>query len=216
MSIFSTKNATLMFVCSRYSGKCRRHETYGKPQVLRTSYRSRYLVRVLKIGAFLQLLRIAPFSDKGVLDVEVPFFAPLMLPNASVSWNYSTTPQAALNDRVLIYPRGRVLGGSSSISTNKCLFFCPASLNSTLLLDFMTSTRGSDDEYDRWAELTEDRSWSWKHLSRYFFKVRCLVLTASYPNDLLCSELTASTHSGQSQYRGSGRPRSPWLWSGPD
>lgn len=55
-------------------------------------------------------------SNTGVLGVDIPFLAPANLPNSSVTWNYSTIPQAALNNRILTYPRGRVLGGSSSIS----------------------------------------------------------------------------------------------------
>lgn len=55
-------------------------------------------------------------SNNGVLGVECPFLAPSNLPNSSVTWNYTTTPQTSLNNRVLGYSRGRVLGGSSSIS----------------------------------------------------------------------------------------------------
>ncbi len=56
------------------------------------------------------------FRDVGVLGVEVPFLAPTNTPMTSVTWNFTTTPQTSLDNRVLTYPRGRVLGGSSSIS----------------------------------------------------------------------------------------------------
>ncbi|EKM52280.1 uncharacterized protein PHACADRAFT_260543 [Phanerochaete carnosa HHB-10118-sp] len=98
----------------------------------------------------------AGISNQGVLGVEVPFLAPSNLPNSSVTWNYSTTPQAALNDRVLTYSRGRVLGGSSSIN-------------------FLTYTRGSDDEYNRWAALTGDQSWAWNNVEQYYLKSSRLV-----------------------------------------
>lgn len=39
----------------------------------------------------------------------------------------------------------------------------------------MTYTRGSNDEYDRWATLTGDSGWSWKNLAPYYLKVRSLV-----------------------------------------
>ena len=35
----------------------------------------------------------------------------------------------------------------------------------------MTYTRGSDEEYDRWANLTGDSGWEWKNLAPYYFKV---------------------------------------------
>lgn len=109
-------------------------------------------------------------SDKGVLGVEVPFLSGGNLPNSSVTWNYTTTPQTSLNNRVLSYTRGRVLGGSSSISKNICNSSL-AVLYNILKLDFMVYTRGSNDEYDRWAEITKDQSWAWKNLEQYYLKV---------------------------------------------
>ena len=35
---------------------------------------------------------------------------------AWADWNYTTTPQPALNNREIIYPRGYVLGGSTATS----------------------------------------------------------------------------------------------------
>ncbi|KAF7798268.1 hypothetical protein EIP86_009485 [Pleurotus ostreatoroseus] len=98
-------------------------------------------------------------SDEGILDVHVPFLAYLDLPNSSVTWNYTTTPQAALNNRVLPYSRGRVLGGCSSIN-------------------LMTYTRASNDDYDRWAKITGDRSWAWENLAPYYFKVSFFTFSA--------------------------------------
>lgn len=51
-----------------------------------------------------------------MLDIIVPFLANVSVPNTAVDWNYSTTPQIGLNERVLPYPRGFVLGGTSSVS----------------------------------------------------------------------------------------------------
>src|SRR5690625_5346483 len=36
----------------------------------------------------------------------------------SINWNYTTEPQKELNNRRLWWPRGRALGGSSSIKLN--------------------------------------------------------------------------------------------------
>lgn len=35
----------------------------------------------------------------------------------------------------------------------------------------MTYTRGSNADYDRWANLTEDDTWSWDNLNDYYMKV---------------------------------------------
>ena len=37
--------------------------------------------------------------------------------------------------------------------------------------DFMVYTRGSDDEYNRWANLTGDEGWAWKNVKPFYFKV---------------------------------------------
>ncbi|KIJ47007.1 GMC oxidoreductase [Sphaerobolus stellatus SS14] len=72
-------------------------------------------------------------NNKGVLDIEVPAFSG-RLTNSPYDWNFTTVPQVGLNGRSLPYTRGHVLGGSSSING-------------------MVFTRGSSDDYDRWAKL---------------------------------------------------------------
>jgi choline dehydrogenase len=71
--------------------------------------------------------------------------------NPRTDWLYSTEPDAGLNGRALIYPRGKVLGGSSSING-------------------MIYMRGQASDYDRWAELTGDESWRWDSLLPLFKK----------------------------------------------
>ena len=36
----------------------------------------------------------------------------------------------------------------------------------------MTHTRGSKDDYDRWAQVTDDQGWSWDSLFPYMLKVK--------------------------------------------
>ena len=52
----------------------------------------------------------------GVLPIEVPFLYTELSPNTAFDWNYTTTSQAGFDGHVVPYPRGRVLGGTSSIS----------------------------------------------------------------------------------------------------
>ncbi|KAJ6575612.1 alcohol oxidase [Mycena vulgaris] len=90
-------------------------------------------------------------SNAGVLDIIVPFLASVATPNTAQDWNYTTTPQAGLNGRVLPYPRGFVLGGTSSIN-------------------YMVYTRGPKDDWDRFARVTGDNGWSWDSVFPYILK----------------------------------------------
>jgi choline dehydrogenase len=71
--------------------------------------------------------------------------------NPRTDWLYRTEPEPGLNGRALIYPRGKVLGGSSSING-------------------MIYMRGQAGDYDRWAEETGDPSWRWDQVLPLFRK----------------------------------------------
>ncbi|KAJ6559888.1 hypothetical protein B0H19DRAFT_1069608 [Mycena capillaripes] len=90
-------------------------------------------------------------SDVDILNVQVPFFCPRATPNTPQDWNYTTTPQLGLNGRSIAYNRGFVLGGSSSVN-------------------YMVYTRGSKEDFDRWANITGDDGWSWNNLLPYIKK----------------------------------------------
>ncbi|KAG6917146.1 hypothetical protein DXG01_003659 [Tephrocybe rancida] len=96
-------------------------------------------------------------SNEGVLETIVPLFQ-LGLLGSQYDWNYTTTPQRALGERSLTYGRGRILGGSSSITDGWCN------------TDGMFYTRGSSSDFDRYAEVTGDPGWSWKSLQSYIRK----------------------------------------------
>ncbi|KAJ2920934.1 hypothetical protein H1R20_g16161, partial [Candolleomyces eurysporus] len=66
--------------------------------------------RLSEVSRFQVLLIEAGPLDRGVLNIEVPYFA-LRLMGSPYDWNYTTVPQPGLNGRTLPYPRGRVLGG---------------------------------------------------------------------------------------------------------
>ena len=71
-----------------------------------------------------------------------------LLMSGKHSWNYTSAPQEELNDRVLFLPRGKVLGGGSSING-------------------MIYDRGTPSDYDRWAALG-NAGWSYADLLPYF------------------------------------------------
>jgi choline dehydrogenase len=62
--------------------------------------------------------------------------------NPRTDWLYQTEAEPGLNGRSLRYPRGKTLGGSSSING-------------------MIYMRGQARDYERWAELTGDDAWRW-------------------------------------------------------
>ena len=67
---------------------------------------------------------------------------------SAVDWEYYTEPQSELNDRECYWPRGKTLGGSSSINA-------------------MIYARGQPDDYDQWADLGND-GWSYEDVLPYF------------------------------------------------
>ncbi|KIJ24116.1 GMC oxidoreductase, partial [Sphaerobolus stellatus SS14] len=106
--------------------------------------------RLTEDPRFTVLLIEAGPNNEGVLNIEVPAFSG-RLTNSPYDWNLTTVSQVGLNGRSLPYPRGHVLGGSSSING-------------------MVFTRGSSDDYDRWARVTGDNGWSWNALRPYLLK----------------------------------------------
>ncbi|KAK0209044.1 aryl-alcohol oxidase [Desarmillaria ectypa] len=91
-------------------------------------------------------------SDRDVLSIEIPYLVGLLaIGSDPYYWNYSTTMQPGLNNRSTVFPRGRVLGGSTSINA-------------------MIYTRCSPEDYDRYANFTGDPGWSWESLKPYVFK----------------------------------------------
>ncbi|KAJ7629675.1 aryl-alcohol oxidase [Mycena polygramma] len=93
------------------------------------------------------LLEAGP-SNIGVLDSIIPMFPTKLTPNTPFDWNYTTTPQSGFNGRSIDYPRGHMLGGSTSVN-------------------YMAYTRGSSEEWDRYARLSGDPGWSWTNVQKY-------------------------------------------------
>lgn len=84
--------------------------------------------------------------------------------------NYVTTPQVAAENRVIEYPRGHMLGGTSSISVSLLSNFRWILLN--MGVDGMWYTRGSEDDFNRFSSVTGDPGWSWAAIQPYFRKVK--------------------------------------------
>ncbi|UWR25960.1 GMC family oxidoreductase N-terminal domain-containing protein [Sulfitobacter sp. S223] len=64
--------------------------------------------------------------------------------NPRADWMYKTEPDKGLNGRSLLYPRGKTLGGCSSING-------------------MIYMRGQARDYDNWAKLSGEEAWNWEN-----------------------------------------------------
>ncbi len=81
--------------------------------------------------------------------IHIPVGYLYCIGNPRTDWLYQTEADAGLNGRRLRYPRGKTLGGCSSING-------------------MIYMRGQQRDYERWAEVTGDADWSWERLLPYF------------------------------------------------
>ena len=98
--------------------------------------------------------RLSADKSKNVLLVEaggpdnyiwihVPVGYLYCIDNPRTDWRFRTEPDKGLNGRQLIYPRGKTLGGSSSING-------------------MIYMRGQARDYEHWASMSDDPEWAWE------------------------------------------------------
>jgi choline dehydrogenase len=77
--------------------------------------------------------------------IHIPVGYLFCIGNPRTDWLYQTAPEAGLNGRSLRYPRGKGLGGCSSING-------------------MIYMRGQARDYDGWAKLIGDDAWTWDNV----------------------------------------------------
>ncbi len=82
--------------------------------------------------------------------IHIPIGYLFTLNNPRTDWMMSTEPSAGLNGRSINYPRGKVLGGSSSING-------------------MIYIRGQAADYDQWRQ-SGNTGWAWDDVLPYFMK----------------------------------------------
>ena len=81
--------------------------------------------------------------------IHIPVGYLYCIDNPRTDWRFRTEKEAGLNDRSLIYPRGKVLGGCSSING-------------------MIYMRGQEGDYETWANETGDDRWRWQQVLPVF------------------------------------------------
>ena len=103
--------------------------------------------RLSEGGAYtVALVEAGPKDNYPWIHVPVGYFKTLN--NPRTDWRYKTQNDAGLNGRSIGWPRGRTLGGSSSI--NGLLY-----------------VRGQPQDFDHWRQLG-NKGWSWEDVLPYF------------------------------------------------
>jgi choline dehydrogenase len=106
------------------------------------------LANRLSARSELRILLLEAGGPDRSLFIHMPAGLAQLLRNRRIDWRYRTEPEPALAGRRLYWPRGRVLGGSSSINA-------------------MCYTRGHPRDYDEWGAAAGER-WSFAGVLPYF------------------------------------------------
>ena len=96
-----------------------------------------------------RVLLLEAGGDDNYHWVHIPVGYLYCIGNPRTDWLYQTEADPGLNGRSLRYPRGKVLGGCSSING-------------------MIYMRGQSRDYDQWARITGDARWRWDFCVPYF------------------------------------------------
>ncbi|RXW23274.1 hypothetical protein EST38_g2576 [Candolleomyces aberdarensis] len=101
-------------------------------------------------------------SVKALIFTRIPAAFSLLFHSEHV-WQFYTEPQAGANGRKKFWPRGKMLGGCSSINAQMAQF-------------------GAPGDFDRWGEIIGDNAWKWENFQNYFKKFERYVPHPDYPD----------------------------------
>lgn len=93
------------------------------------------------------ILEAGPMDHK--LMIHMPAGVHVAYKDPSINWNYESEKEAELGDRNITLPRGKVIGGSSSINS-------------------MVYMRGHPKDYDYWASSHKLPAWDYAQCLPYF------------------------------------------------
>jgi choline dehydrogenase len=109
------------------------------------------LANRLSADPAVSVLLIEAGGNDDWIWIRIPVGYLYCIGNPRTDWCYKTVAEPGLNGRAINYPRGRVIGGSSSINA-------------------MLYLRGQARDYDEWAQLTGDAGWSWPQVLPVFMQ----------------------------------------------
>ena len=92
------------------------------------------------------LIEAGPMDNYS--SIKIPLAASSLFKNKKYGWCYETEPEKNLNNRTINWPRGKTLGGSSSING-------------------MLYIRGQAEDYEEW-EKAGNSGWGYRDLMKYF------------------------------------------------
>ncbi|MBN3563670.1 choline dehydrogenase [Aliamphritea spongicola] len=115
--------------------------------------------RLADAGHQVLLLEVGSSDKSWILQMPAGLRSAFK-PTSKYNWWFHTEPQKHLNNREIQQPRGRVLGGSSSING-------------------MTWLRGHPLDYDRWQEEGAE-GWDWASCLPYFKKIESSTVDSIY------------------------------------
>ncbi|KAF7374613.1 hypothetical protein MSAN_00345900 [Mycena sanguinolenta] len=106
------------------------------------------------------LLLEAGGSGSALVESRIPSGFGMLYATKHV-YGFRTEPQVHAKGQKRFFPRAKLLGGCSSINAQMAQY-------------------GAPGDFDEWAALTKDESWSWKNLGRYFRKFEKYTGDAAY------------------------------------
>jgi len=109
------------------------------------------LANRLSESSTVALIEAGPVDYLWDFRIHMPAALSKVLTGGHYNWNYETEPEPSLDDRRLYCPRGRVLGGSSSING-------------------MIFVRGNPGDYNRWADNYGLQDWRYENCLEFFRK----------------------------------------------
>ena len=99
-------------------------------------------------GVRVLLLEAGPRDTSPWIHIPVGYYKSIA--NPAIGWGYQTDPVPGSNNRRIAWPRGRVLGGSSSING-------------------LVYIRGQAEDFDHWRQLGNS-GWDWDSVKPYFIR----------------------------------------------
>lgn len=107
------------------------------------------LAKRLSEDPSIRVLLLEAGGKDNYLWIHIPVGYLYCINNKRTDWLLRTEAEPGLNGRQLVYPRGKVLGGSSSING-------------------MIYMRGQSQDYDGWAQSCDDDAWRWDNVLPLF------------------------------------------------
>ena len=96
----------------------------------------------------LRILLLEAGPEDSNFWIKVPAGVPRVVSHPKLTWGYTSEEEPGLNDRKIIWPRGKTLGGSSSINGHVYM-------------------RGTSADYNGWRDLG-NTDWGWDDVLPYF------------------------------------------------